>query len=130
MKYTPDNITELQPNQVFVYGSNTQGIHGCGAAKLAMKWGAKYGEDKFNGQTYGISTKDHNIQTLPLEEIEKNVDEFIKFAASRPDLEFLVTKIGTGYAGLTVQDIAPMFNKRLTPNIILPLEIENYIIPF
>jgi hypothetical protein len=37
-------ITSLQDNQIFVFGSNTQGKHGAGAAFTARnKFGAKYG---------------------------------------------------------------------------------------
>jgi hypothetical protein len=37
-------ITELEPNQIFVFGSNTQGRHGKGAALMARyKFGAVYG---------------------------------------------------------------------------------------
>lgn len=40
-----NNITELHPHEVFVFGSNPQGRHGLGAAKAAMKFGEKYGKD-------------------------------------------------------------------------------------
>lgn len=36
-KYTPDKIEYLGGNQVFVFGSNTQGFHGAGAAGLACR---------------------------------------------------------------------------------------------
>ena len=37
-------ITQLEPNQIFVFGSNTQGRHGKGAALTAKnKFGAVYG---------------------------------------------------------------------------------------
>ena len=32
---TPERITELQPNEIFVFGSNLEGMHGGGAALLA-----------------------------------------------------------------------------------------------
>ncbi|MBS6796035.1 MAG: hypothetical protein KH215_00090 [Coprobacillus sp.] len=39
-----DFITQLKDNQIFVFGSNTQGKHGKGAALLARnKFGAIYG---------------------------------------------------------------------------------------
>jgi hypothetical protein len=78
-KYTPENISVLQPNQVFVYGANEAGIHGKGAAKLALKWGAKYGKYRFSGQTYGIPTKNSQIETLPLEYIEEHIVDFLDF---------------------------------------------------
>ena len=121
MEYTPEKITELSGNEIFTYGSNSAGIHGAGAARLALKWGAIYGEDGFNGQTYGISTKDEFIETLPLPEIKKNVDIFVHFATQHPEYKFLVTKIGTGLAGLKIEDIAPMFKgARKLANVVLP----------
>jgi hypothetical protein len=121
MNFTPDNITSLAPNEIFVYGSNRSWRHGAGAAKMALKWGAIYGQGPFRGQTYGISTKDEQIRTLPLSEIKKEVDAFLGFAKSRPDLRFLVTKIGCGLANWAPEDIAPMFSNALD-NVILPKE--------
>jgi hypothetical protein len=40
-KYTPENITTLEPNQVFVFGANTAGGHGGGTAGLAQRGVAK-----------------------------------------------------------------------------------------
>ena len=43
-RITPNHITELKPNEIFVFGSNLQGYHGGGAARLAMnQWGAVWG---------------------------------------------------------------------------------------
>ena len=36
-RFTPENISELAPNEVFVFGSNLMGHHGGGAAWVAMK---------------------------------------------------------------------------------------------
>ncbi len=45
MKYTPENITSLKEDEVFVFGSNLAGIHGGGAAKVAyQKFGAVMGQ--------------------------------------------------------------------------------------
>jgi hypothetical protein len=50
------------------------------------------------------------------------VDEFIEFAKSRPDLTFLVTRIGCGIAGFTNEEISPLFEKAHdVENIVLPL---------
>jgi hypothetical protein len=125
MKITPENITELGPNDVFVFGSNTAGIHGAGAAKLALKWGAKMGRGiGYYGQTYAIPTKDDNIETLPLSAIGAYVDEFIRSARKIPYMNFLVTQIGCGLAGYKPEQIAPLFNdpiyKSLPENVYLP----------
>lgn len=123
MKYTPRLISSLASNEVFVYGANTAGIHGAGAAKAAMRWGAQYGKYGYSGQTYGIPTKDSKIQTLSLDKIKTYVDEFLIFAIDNPDLVFFVTPIGTGLAGYESEDIAPLFSRALSiENIILPIQ--------
>lgn len=130
MKFTPENIKHLAPNQVFVYGANTAGIHGAGAAKLALRWGAKMGEYGLNGQTYGIPTKDKKIQTLPLDKIQVHVNDFLATAFSHPEYEFLVSKIGCGLAGYQPKDIAPLFKIIKTgvfDNVILPEEFYKII---
>lgn len=38
---TPENITKILPNEVFVFGSNLSGRHGKGAAKTALGWGSQ-----------------------------------------------------------------------------------------
>lgn len=119
MNVSPDNITSLAPNEVFTYGANRRGIHGAGAAKQALKWGAIMGQVGFAGQTYGICTKDRRIRTLPLSEISAEIQTFLFYAERHPDLRFLVTAIGTGLAGLGVKDVAPLFTD-VPPNVYLP----------
>lgn len=122
----PKWITSLQPNEVFVFGSNRQGVHGAGAAKAAMKWGAKRGiGEGLSGATYAIPTKEtwRDKSGIPLEELRGHVQMFIRFAKSRPELRFLVTAIGTGYAGFTADVVAPLFAETLDiDNILLPQE--------
>jgi hypothetical protein len=130
MKYTPENIMHLEPNQIFVYGANEAYIHGAGAARLAMRWGAKYGADGLVGQTYGIPTKDRQIYTLPLDKIQLHVNDFLATAFSHQEYEFLVTKIGCGLALYRPKDIAPLFKIIKTgvfENVILPEEFYRYI---
>ncbi len=130
MKYTPENITHLEPNQIFVYGSNAAHRHGAGAAKLALKWGAKHGIAGLVGQTYGIPTKDHNIRTLPLDKIQVHVHDFLALAFSHQEYEFLVTAVGTGLAGYRAEDIAPLFKMIKTgvfDNVILPKEFHDFL---
>lgn len=114
-------IQELKPNEVFVYGDNEAHIHGKGAAKQAMRFGAKYSQ-QITEQTYGIPTKDKKIKyTLSLGKIRKYIDEFINYAKQNPDKIFLVTEIGCGLAGLRYEDIAPMFKEAIDiKNIHLP----------
>lgn len=110
MRITPENITKLESNQIFVFGSNQSGRHGKGAAKTALGWGAVYGQaEGLQGKTYGIPSKDKNIRTLAIDEIKPYVDRFVEFAKLHPELTFLVTEIGCGLAGLNYEQIAPLF---------------------
>ena len=131
MEYTPEIITSLKANEVFVFGSNEAGIHGAGAAAFAEKrLGAKRGQGfGMAGKTFAIPTKDWNIETLPLEIIEFYVHRFLEFAQPHNDYTFYVTKIGCGLAGLSVSDIAPMFASwgEIPEHIILPVEFHAYL---
>ena len=129
-RITPDNITEVADNEVFVFGSNTVGRHGKGAAKTAMKWGAKYGQGEgLMGRTYGIPTKGHDMRvSLQLKNIEMYVVRFGHFADLNPRLTFLVTEIGCGLAGFKPKDIAPMFTRAAElPNVHLPASFWRHI---
>jgi galactokinase/mevalonate kinase-like predicted kinase len=99
------------PITIFVFGSNLAGVHGAGAALYAkQKYGAqlRVGVGR-TGYAYAIPTKDHQIKTLPLDQIKPHVDEFIRYAKANPQYVFQVTRIGCGLAGYTDEDIAPMF---------------------
>lgn len=117
-RVTPNRITELKPDEIFVFGSNLEGAHGGGAALLAwQKWGAIWGQGTgLQGQTYGIPTMHGGPEA-----IQPYVDEFIHFAKEHPDTVFLVTEIGCGIAGFKPSEIAPLFRKAAdVPNIYLP----------
>ena len=111
MRITPDEIKEINENEVFVFGSNLSGRHGKGAAKTALSWGAKWGQATgLQGKTYGIPTKNASItKTLAIKQIQPFVDEFIQFAKNNSNLTFYVTEIGCGLAGYEAKDIAPLF---------------------
>ena len=116
--YTSERISELSENEIFVFGSNLSGSHGGGAAWLAYKrFGAVWGQGVgLQGQSYGIPTMQGGVET-----IRPYVDEFIAFAKEHPELTFLVTKIGCGIAGFSVEEIAPLFSKAIdVENILLP----------
>ena len=121
---TPKWITSLQPDEVFVFGSNLQGLHAGGAAKLAMQWGAVWGKGVgLQGQTYAIPTMQGGVDT-----IRPYVDEFISLAKQHPNKTFLVTEIGCGIAGFSVGQIAPLFKKAMTvDNIYLPEKFWNIL---
>lgn len=108
-------ITELGPNEIFVFGSNGQGAHMGGAAAMAVnKFGAVMGQaEGLQGQSYAIDTMDG------IEVMKEQIERFLEFAAKRPELTFYVTEIGCGIAGYTPDQIAPFFEKA-TYNVILP----------
>lgn len=96
---------------IFVFGSNLAGRHGKGAARDAINnYGAIWGQGVgLQGNSYAIPTKDHSLRPLPLHLIKGYVDEFLKFARTNPRIVFNLTPIGTGLAGYTDLQIAPMF---------------------
>jgi hypothetical protein len=111
MNYFPPELND--GNHVFVFGSNLLGIHGAGAAKEAVKyWGARNGHNAgLCGRSYAIPTKAHwrDEKGLSLEWIRPFVVTFIRFARDLHTTTFLVTPIGTGFAGYDHSEIAPMF---------------------
>lgn len=116
-------IKNLKSNEYFVFGSNLAGRHGKGAAKYALdNFGAIYGKAiGIQGKSYAIPTKDMNIKTLPLKDIEYYVSLFLDFAHKNPDKVFLVTEIGCGLAGYKPSDISPFFRRaRFMTNVVLP----------
>ena len=122
--FTPERITELKPNEVFVFGSNLAGSHGGGAAWIAyQKFGAVWGQGVgLQGQCYGIPTMQGGVET-----IKPYVDEFIEFAKEHPELKFLVTRIGCGIAGFRDEEIAPLFKDAIdVENVILPKSFVSY----
>ena len=118
LRITPEYITSLQPNEIFVFGSNLAGMHGGGAARMAYnsfgaEWGVGVGR---TGQCYAIPTMQGGIET-----IRPYVDEFIDYAKQHPELLFLVTRVGCGIAGFSDEHIAPLFKEASEmENISLP----------
>jgi len=122
-RISSDNITKLNTNEIFVFGSNLSGRHGKGAAKQALTWGAIWGQGAgLQGRTYGITSKNASItRTLSVKEIKPFVDDFIQFAKDNQNLIFLVTEIGCGLANLTPKEITPLFKEAIDiENIHLP----------
>lgn len=108
-------ITELDKDEIFVFGSNGQGAHFGGAAATAVrKFGAKIGQaEGLQGQSYAINTMDSE------DEMFEQIDRFLKFAKDHRELKFLVTEIGCGIAGYSPEQIAPHF-KNHPKNVLLP----------
>lgn len=138
-KYTPENIVNLDENEIFVFGSNEAGIHGAGAARIAfLKFGAEMGlGNGLSGNSYAIPTKDRNVETLSLDKVKSYIDEFIGFVLKHQNLTFYLTKIGCGLAGFTIEEIKNIFwevieeyrtesskEQYLPSNLIIPKEFD------
>lgn len=125
-RISPAVIEHLQPNEIFVFGSNLQGMHGGGAARAAYrKFGAIMGCGVgLQGQSYAIPTMQGGVET-----IRPYVDDFIAFARTHRELKFLVTRIGCGIAGFRDEEIAPLFRAALhEPNVYLPQEFVDCLV--
>ena len=123
-RITPDYISELRPNEVFVFGSNARGMHYGGAAAFAVgRFGAIMGQGEgLQGHSYAIPTMEG------MENMRAAVDRFIAFAQEHPELTFLVTPIGCGIAGYSPEDIAPLFVAAKTlDNVHLPESFRKYM---
>lgn len=126
MRFTPENINKLAPDEIFVFGSNLAGRHGGGAARTAMeRFGAKWGVGTgIQGQSYAIPTMQGGVDT-----IKPYVDQFLDFAEEWDQTTFLVTRIGCGIAGFRPEEIAPLFDRALDMyNVVLPEDFFDILI--
>ena len=135
-RFTPQNITELKDNEVFVFGSNSCGFNVGGAARVAQEfYGAEWGNAVgLKGQSYAIPTLRFSntdlgySDKLPLEEIGNHIKDYVAFAWKNQELIFLTTLIGCGIAGFTIEEIGNLFvGIDLPDNLILPIEFEKII---
>lgn len=107
-EHTPENITSLGPDDIFVFGSNLQGLHCSGATRAAYdRFGAVWGQGVgLQGQSYAIPTMQGGVET-----IKPFVDDFIELAREWDQNTFYVTRIGCGIAGFSDEEIAPLFDE-------------------
>ena len=124
-RVTPSRIHVLGENEIFVFGSNRSGMHGGGAARVAVdKFGAILGQGEgLQGQCYALPTMEGLAST------KKAVETFTDCARKHPELKFLVTPVGCGIAGYTPEEIAPMFKEAAKlENVFLPLSFWKVIL--
>lgn len=76
-RFTPDLVERLSKCEVYVFGSNIEGMHMGGAARVAFeKFGAKWGVgDRPTGRCYAIPTMHGG-----LEDIRPYAKKFITYA--------------------------------------------------
>lgn len=113
-------INELFPHQIFVFGSNELGQHIAGAAKQALQFGAVMGQGRgHQGQTYAIATLDDNFQKMSLASIQAQLYILSQEAKEHPQSDYLLTPIGTGIAGFSIEEIKDILPKSFPKNVIL-----------
>ena len=113
MKHYIGNIIP-EPNTIFVFGSNPEGRHGAGSAKVAReKFGAIYGQGEgLQGHAYALPTKDLRVKenngyrSISKEQIIENIKKLYKCANEHPNLDFKIAyrnvfeKSLNGYTGI------------------------------
>jgi hypothetical protein len=105
-------------NDIAVFGSNTQGRHGAGTAKICRDlFGAKYGQaSRLQGQSWGMITTDLTTWARPSvskDVVKSEIEKLYKFAEENPDKNFKVMYTGLNtmnLSGFTNQEFADMFN--------------------
>jgi len=109
-------------SEIMVFGSNLRGIHGGGAARVAYEHhGAEMGVGEGRtGLSYALPTKADFSRTLSVEEIAEHAAKFIEYARANPRDTFQLTQVGCGLAGLTKEQIAPLF-RDIPGNVNAPL---------
>lgn len=105
---------------VFVFGSNPEGRHGAGAAKVAVeRFGAVYGQGEgLQGNAYALPTKDlrvkenNGLRSIPEKEIERSIAKLYETARQNPQKSFCIAYRNTDQAslnGYTGREMMRMF---------------------
>lgn len=117
-KFYIGNITP-ETNTIFVFGSNPEGRHGAGAAKVARnQFGAIYGQGEgLQGNSYALPTKDlrvrenRGLRSISKEDIIKSIKKLYETARQYSDKQFKIAYRNTysaslnGYTGLEMIDM-------------------------
>ena len=119
-------IHYMNKDQIFVFGSNTQGRHGRGAALTArLRFGAIYGKPEgIQGKSFAIITKDLTKNTHPSRtpaQIISQIDKLYEYATLHPNKEFIIAyKCGdNNLNAYSSEDMAKMFASRDIPSNIV-----------
>jgi len=130
MKFYNGFINKLTENQIFVFGSNPEGRHGAGTAKIAKdKFGAEYGNGRGpQGQSYALPTKNlkqnyfevssgitYNVagmRSISIDQIISNLKDLYSYAIENDTKEFLIayTYEGMNLNGYSGDEMFEMFS--------------------
>jgi hypothetical protein len=114
---TPDKITKLKDNEIFVFGSNWHWNHWWWAAKTAKDkfWAIEWQSEWLQWQSFAINTMDW------LDKIKKWLRNLYKVTCEKTTKIFFLTKIWCGIAGYKEDDIKKLVKEIWFPaNVILP----------
>ena len=99
--YTPERISVLRENEIFVFGSNLLGHHMGGAARTARRvFNAEMGvAEGLTGQAYALPTLGEDMRRVAPEALRASLARLLRFALEHPRLTFYLTEVGCGIAG-------------------------------
>ena len=147
-------VTSLEPNQVFVFGSNLDGFHGAGSAGYASfneagnvwrkynygnvkegtqgKWNIKGQAEGYQegteGRSYAIPTVvKAGGEKISEDDIKNSIRSMYAEAANNPEMEYLVANgVGRGLSGYTGQEFAKMYVDagEIPPNVVFKNEFQ------
>ena len=124
-RIAPEFIQYLNPNEIFVFHSNTHGTHNGAAGQHAV---ANFGAIK--GQTEGAQGQSYAIPTVgnTFHEVKKAIERFTEYVVLHPKQKFILTAIGCGNAGYTPRQIAPLFKQAYEfGNVYVPAVFYPYV---
>lgn len=124
-RVAPDFVRDLEPNEIFVFGSNINGQHFGGAARHALsRFGAIIGKaEGIQGKSYAIPSVGNSLADL-----RKCIERFTEYAVQHPEKNFLLSAIGCGNAGYSPGQIAPLFKQAYEfGNVYIPATFLPYI---
>ena len=119
VKFYTGNITP-DADTIFVFGSNPEGRHGAGSAKVAREhFGAIYGKGEgLQGNAYALPTKDlrvvanHGYRSISFADIVNNIKKMYACAKEHPEKKFKVAYRNgldeytlCGYSGRELMDM-------------------------
>jgi hypothetical protein len=117
-RITPAHIESLEVNDIYVYGTNDGDTIYSGTAQEARRL-----TDKYRRRIKAIIIKDISNLTLPLYEIQPQIDVILNFAKANPHVRIFVSSFGTGLDGYSVETMAALFTAAANlRNVFLPEE--------
>ena len=139
MKTYKYKINQLEPNQIFCFGSNESAIQGAGSALFAVKRGWCQSNEKMNnclsksGKAWGIVTVSYpgKKKSKTLDEIKQNIKKLYDFASQNPDKEFMIAYTGksnynlNGYSNKQLAECFSAFN--IPDNIVFEEEFSTLL---